>query len=77
MVAGLLAIFLGGFGIHKFYLGHTKAGVIMLCVSVFGSIVVVGPLAMGVVGLIEGITYLTRSDEEFNRIYVQGGKEWF
>jgi len=32
---------------------------------------------MGLIGLIEGILYLTKSDEEFVRIYVDGRKEWF
>jgi hypothetical protein len=32
---------------------------------------------MGPIGLIEGILYLTKSDEEFYRTYVLGKKEWF
>ena len=32
---------------------------------------------MGVIGLVEGILYLTKSDEEFNTLYVQGQKTWF
>ena len=57
LVAGLLAIFLGTLGIHKFYLGYTKSGVIMLLVSLltFG----VGATVMAVIALIEGILYLT------------------
>ncbi len=75
LVAGLLAIFLGTLGIHKFYLGMTKPGLIMLLVSLltFG----VGATVMAVIALIEGILYLTKSDEEFNQLYVQGNKEWF
>ena len=34
-------------------------------------------LAMGIVGLIEGILYLTKSDEDFEQIYVVGKKPWF
>jgi hypothetical protein len=30
-----------------------------------------------VVGLIEGILYLTKNDEEFYRTYIVGRKEWF
>ena len=75
MVAGLTGIFLGSLGIHKFVLGYTRAGVIMLAVTLvtcgFGSIVT------GLIGLIEGIIYLTKSDEEFGRIYLQGRKPWF
>jgi TM2 domain-containing membrane protein YozV len=71
LVAGLLAIFLGFFGAHKFYLGYTTTGIIQLIISVctlgFGSII----------GLIEGIIYLTKSDEDFDKTYVEGKKEWF
>ena len=72
IAAGLLAIFLGAFGIHKFYLGYTNAGVIMLIVSLFSC----GTI-MGVIGLIEGIIYLSRTDAEFAATYVAGRKEWF
>ena len=34
-------------------------------------------LAMGIVGLIEGVMYLTKSDDEFEQIYVVGKKPWF
>jgi TM2 domain-containing membrane protein YozV len=71
LVAGLLGIFLGGLGIHKFYLGYTKEGVIQIVITVvtcgFGSIL----------GLIEGILYLTKSDDEFVSTYVVGRKGWF
>ena len=75
LVAGLLAIFIGTLGIHKFYLGYTKSGVIMLLVSLltFG----VGATVMAVIALIEGILYLTKSDAEFYQTYVQNSKEWF
>lgn len=79
IVAGLLGIFLGWLGIHKFYLGYNKEGVIMLLVSVVGGVPTCGvaSAAVSVVGLIEGILYLTKSDEEFDRIYVQNRKGWF
>lgn len=79
IVAGLLAIFLGSLGIHKFYLGYTKSGLIMLLVSVIGSILSFGISAavMEVIGIIEGIMYLTKSDEEFYNIYEANQKEWF
>ncbi|BCX47882.1 hypothetical protein HAHE_17900 [Haloferula helveola] len=75
LVAGLLGILLNGLGIHKFYLGYQKEGLIMLLVSVLTC--GIGYSVMGVIGLIEGIIYLTKSDEEFDRIYVQGQKPWF
>lgn len=75
VIAGVLAILLGGFGIHKFYLGYTTAGVIMLLVTlctcgIAGTVVYV-------IGIIEGIIYLTQSDEQFVATYVTGKKEWF
>ncbi len=71
VVAGILGILLGGLGIHKFYLGYNKEGVIQLVVSVF-------TCGIGsVIGLIEGIIYLTKSDEEFVATYVTGKKGWF
>jgi TM2 domain-containing membrane protein YozV len=63
LVAGLLGLFLGALGIHKFMLGYTKAGIIMLLVTVltcgFGGFV------MGVIGLIEGIIYLAATPQDF------------
>jgi TM2 domain-containing membrane protein YozV len=72
IAAGLLAIFLGYLGIHKFYLGYSTAGIIMLVVSIFTCGTV-----MGIIGVIEGIIYLTRTDEQFVATYVVGKKEWF
>jgi TM2 domain-containing membrane protein YozV len=69
VAAGVLGILLGGFGIHKFYLGYTKAGIIMLLLFCTG--------ISGIIGLVEGIMYLTKSDEEFYQTYQIGQKEWF
>ena len=79
MVAGLLGIFLGSLGIHKFYLGYNKEGLIMLLVSVVGSFVTCGATlsVVGIIGLIEGIMYLMKSEQEFDQLYVQGHKGWF
>ncbi len=78
IVAGLLALFLGGLGIHKFYLGYTKEGVIMLVVFLLGFILLTIPsVVIGVIAFIEGIIYLTRSNADFERIYVTGRKPWF
>ncbi len=73
--AGLLAILLGALGIHKFYLGYTKEGVITLLVSLltFG----IGASIMAVIGIVEGVLYLTKSDALFKAIYVDGHKGWF
>ena len=78
IAAGLLAIFLGTLGIHKFYLGYTQAGVIMLLVSILGSFLFfLGPAVMGIIALVEGIIYLTKTDQQFYEIYVVGRKPWF
>lgn len=71
VVAGVLGILLGGLAIHKFYLGYTKEGIIQLVVS----IATCG--AGSIIGLIEGIIYLTKSDAEFEATYVTGRKGWF
>ncbi len=73
--AGICGILLGAFGIHKFILGYTGAGLIMLLVTLLTCFLAY-PL-MHILGLIEGIIYLTKNDQEFVRIYVDGRKEWF
>ncbi len=75
VLAGVLAILLGGLGVHKFIIGATTAGIIMACVSVL-SCGFAAPI-MGIIGLIEGIIYLTKSDEEFYQTYIVGKKAWF
>lgn len=71
VIAGILGILLGGFGVHRFYLGDVVGGilriVIMICTCGFG----------GIIGLIEGIMYLIKSDQEFVDLYVNGDKKWF
>lgn len=86
MMAGILAILLGGFGVHKFVLGMTTPGIIMVSVMIVSIIIAVvscgiaSPIVIvpGIIGLVEGIIYLTKSDEEFIRLY-QGPnpKQWF
>ncbi len=77
--AGICGILLGALGVHKFILGYTVEGIIMLAVSIVVGIFTcgIGAGVVGLVGLIEGILYLTKSDEEFVRIYVQNKKGWF
>ncbi|WP_335965624.1 TM2 domain-containing protein [Galbibacter sp. PAP.153] len=79
ILAGILAIVVGALGIHKFILGYNKEGVIMLAVSIVLGAFTCGAGAglMGIVGLIEGIIYLTKSDEEFYNTYQVGKKAWF
>jgi len=71
VAAGILGILLGGLGVHKFYLGYTKEGIIQIIIT----IVTCG--IGSVIGFIEGIIYLTKSDEEFVATYITGRKPWF
>ena len=75
IAAGICGILIGGLGIHKFILGMTGPGLIMLLVTVltcgFGGIV------MHIIGIIEGIVYLTKTDEQFYQTYMVEKKGWF
>lgn len=72
VVAGVLAIVLGQFGVHNFYLGNNKTAIIQLCVSLggyvlgtllavfcIGFLLYLAPVAMGIWGIIEGVQILT------------------
>lgn len=72
LAAGILAILAGPFGVHKFLLGYTTEGIIWLFMSLFTC----GALT-GLLGLIEGIIYLTKSDQEFYNTYQLNKKPWF
>jgi len=75
IAAGICGILLGPLGIHKFILGLTTPGIIMLLVSVLTC--GIGAAVMYVVGLVEGIIYLTKTDEDFYRLYAVEKKGWF
>ncbi len=77
--AGICAILLGSLGIHKFIMGFQTEGIIMLAVSLGAGFITCGIASMvvGIIGIIEGIIYLTMSQEDFDRTYVQGRKKWF
>jgi TM2 domain-containing membrane protein YozV len=75
IAAGILGILVGGLGIHKFVLGYTTEGLIML----LGTVLTCGMAAIvfGPIGLVEGILYLVKSDEEFVKTYIQNKRGWF
>lgn len=78
LASGLCGILLGGLGVHKFLLGYTTEGTIMLVVYIVGLFLCGIPsLIMHVIGIVEGIMYLTKSDEEFVQTYVVNKKPWF
>ncbi len=64
LAAGLLGIFLGGLGIHKFYLGQTGRGILYLVFFWTG--------IPAIIGFIEGIVLIAESDEAFDRKYNHG-----
>src|SRR6185369_7077517 len=68
ITAGICAILVGWLGVHKFILGYTTEGVIQL---------VLGIITCGltnILSIVEGVIYLTKSDEEFVRTYIQNKK---
>ena len=79
IAAGICGILLGSFGVHKFILGYTTEGIIMLVVSLVGGIVTCGAGTgiVGIIGLVEGIIYLTKSDDDFYTTYVKNKRAWF
>lgn len=78
IIAGVLAIVLGAFGVHKLFLGYTVEGITMLVIGLAGFLLCGFPtMAVGIVGLIEGILYLTKTDSEFVETYLIGRKTWF
>ena len=78
-IAVVLAFFLGSLGIHKFYMGKTVPGIIALLVSLIGSIFTCGIAicVMQIISVIECLFYLCMSDDEWQKTYIQGQKDWF
>lgn len=79
VAAGFLALLLGFFGVHKFYLGYNAQGFTLMALSVIGGLFTFG-IAAGIawiVAAIEGIVYLSKSQSRFEQIYVYGTREWF
>ena len=71
IVAGILGILVGSLGIHKFILGYTREGIIQIIITICTCGI------GGIIGFIEGIIYLVKSDEEFYQTYQVGRKPWF
>jgi len=86
IIAGITAILVGTFGVHKFVLGYNKEGIYYLVVNLVG-LPIIGVLTCGagfglysltyLIPIIEGIIYLTKSDEEFINTYQVNKKPWF
>ena len=71
VLAGILGILFGGLGIHRFILGDVLGGFLRILITV---------VTCGIgsfIGFVEGIIYLTKTDEEFIATYIDGDKSWF
>ncbi|BAY27227.1 hypothetical protein NIES2100_70490 [Calothrix sp. NIES-2100] len=79
LMAGYCGIIFGGFGVHKFILGYSPEGFIMLVISVVGGTFTYGFtfLIMQLLGLIEGMIYLNKNPEEFVNTYFINKQGWF
>lgn len=75
IISGIMAILFGSLGIHKFILGYTKEGIILLAISFVTC--GIGAAVTGLIGFIEGIVYLVKSDEEFMYQYQVNKRSWF
>ena len=71
ILCGVLGILLGGLGVHRFILRDVPGGLLRILITVvtcgLGSII----------GLVEGIIYLTKSDPEFYQTYMVERRAWF
>lgn len=65
VMAGVIALFLGGLGIHKFYLGDNTKGFIYLLFS--------WTFIPAIVALFDAIVLFTMDDSKFHQIYGSGG----
>ena len=79
VAAGLLALLLGVFGVHKFYLGYNAQGFTLLALTVIGGLFTFGLVAgvVWIIAIIEAIGYLSKGQSEFEQVYVYGKREWF
>jgi TM2 domain-containing membrane protein YozV len=84
VVAGVLAIILGWLGVHKFYLGYINQGIMLAAASI--AIIIISQFVgflgfigflIWAIGLVEGIIYISKTDGEFETIYVTGDRPWF
>lgn len=83
VVAGIMGILFGQWGVHKFIVGNVGAGIAMVAITLVSCLLtlvfigIFGIIAMSVIGIIEGIMYLTKSDDEFIQRYGINHKGWF
>lgn len=78
IAAGILAIFFGVLGIHKFYMGFANTGFLVLAITIIGSLLTFGTAAliMQLIAIVEGIVYLMKTQSQFEQDYVIGKRKW-
>lgn len=86
ILTGIMALLLGGLGIHKFILGYTIEGIIILVINLV-ILPILGFVTCGlgwslyfftpIIPLIEGIIYLTKTDQDFYNTYMVNKRPWF
>lgn len=77
-IAAILAFLFGSLGVHKFYLGKTQAGIIMLVASLAGLLFLGIPtMIVAIVAFVEFIIYLVKDEQKFHEDYVAGDRAWF
>lgn len=72
VLCGIMGIIFGGLGIHRFILGDVTGGILRILIT----LLTCGTFG-GLIGLIEGIIYLTKSDADFVQIYQVQKRGWF
>ena len=79
-LVGILALVLpflglGWIGVHKFIMGYTKEG--FICLGVTLVTCGLAGIVFSIISIVEGIIYLTMTDDRFESEYVINKKPWF
>lgn len=79
VVAGLFALILGPFGMHKFYLGYYQAGFTLMAFSIIGAALTggVAVLFAWLFSIVEGICYFKVPQDVFEKRYLKKKRPWF
>lgn len=83
VLVGVMAIILGSIGVHKFILGYNNEGIALLVLSIISYLtfcIIIGAFLVWIpilIGIIEGIVYLSKTDNEFYQTYQVNKRAWF
>lgn len=69
-IAGVLAFFLGGFGIHYFYMGNREKGFIFLGCYILLGITGIVPFVLTAYTMVQGIYFCVMSDEDWQKKFL-------